>query len=61
MVLKFIRGVSVYVSGRMAKLAPDDERATESLALVGGGAAGWHQRAESLIEAWRAAPTAADA
>jgi hypothetical protein len=35
MVLKFIRGVSVYVSGRMAKLAPDAVRLEAPTAIVG--------------------------
>ena len=35
MVLKFIRGVSVYVSGRMAKLAPDSIRLEAPSAIVG--------------------------
>lgn len=35
MVLKFIRGVSVYVSGRMAKLAPDAIRLEAPSAIVG--------------------------
>jgi hypothetical protein len=35
MVLKFIRGVSVYVSGRMAKLAPDAIRLEAPTAIVG--------------------------
>ena len=35
MVLKFIRGVSVYVSGRMAKLAPDAVRLETPSGIVG--------------------------
>jgi len=35
MVLKFMRGVSVYVSGRMAKLAPDAIRLETPSAIVG--------------------------
>lgn len=35
MVLKFVRGVAVYVSGRMAKLAPDSVRLEAPAAIVG--------------------------
>jgi hypothetical protein len=35
MVLKFLRGASVYVSGRMAKLAPDSIRLETPSAIVG--------------------------
>ena len=35
MVLKFIRGVAVYVSGRMAKLAPDSVRLETPSGIVG--------------------------
>ena len=35
MVLKFVRGVAVYVSGRMAKLAPDSIRLEAPSAIVG--------------------------
>jgi hypothetical protein len=35
MVLKFMRGVAVYVSGRMAKLAPDAIRLEAPTAIVG--------------------------
>ena len=35
MVLKFVRGVAVYVSGRMAKLAPDSIRLETPAAIVG--------------------------
>ena len=35
MVLKFIRGAAVYVSGRMAKLAPDSIRLEAPAAIVG--------------------------
>ena len=35
MVLKFIRGVSVYVAGRMSKLAPDAIRLEAPSAIVG--------------------------
>ena len=35
MVLKFIRGAAVYVSGRMAKLAPDSVRLEAPSAIVG--------------------------
>lgn len=35
MVLKFVRGVAVYVSGRMAKLAPDSIRLETPSAIVG--------------------------
>ncbi|MEO6239296.1 MAG: FecR domain-containing protein [Vicinamibacterales bacterium] len=35
MVLKFVRGVSVYVSGRIAKLAPDAVRLEAPSAIVG--------------------------
>lgn len=35
MVLKFVRGVAVYVSGRMAKLAPDSVRLETPSAIVG--------------------------
>jgi hypothetical protein len=35
MVLKFMRGVAVYVSGRMAKLAPDSVRLEAPSAIVG--------------------------
>ena len=35
MVLKFMRGVAVYVSGRMAKLAPDSVRLEAPAAIVG--------------------------
>ena len=35
MVLKFLRGVAVYVSGRMAKLAPDAVRLETPSAIVG--------------------------
>lgn len=35
MVLKFMRGVAVYVSGRMAKLAPDSIRLEAPSAIVG--------------------------
>jgi hypothetical protein len=35
MVLKFIRGAAVYVSGRMAKLAPDSIRLEAPSAIVG--------------------------
>lgn len=35
MVLKFVRGVSVYVSGRIAKLAPDAVRLEAPAAIVG--------------------------
>ena len=35
MVLKFVRGVAVYVSGRMAKLAPDSIRLEAPAAIVG--------------------------
>jgi hypothetical protein len=35
MVLKFVRGVATYVSGRMAKLAPDSIRLETPAAIVG--------------------------
>ena len=35
MVLKFVRGVAVYVSGRMAKIAPDAVRLEAPSAIVG--------------------------
>jgi hypothetical protein len=35
MVLKFVRGVAVYVSGRIAKLAPDSIRLETPAAIVG--------------------------
>ena len=35
MVLKFVRGVGAYVSGRMAKLAPDSIRLETPSAIVG--------------------------
>lgn len=35
MVLKFVRGVAVYVSGRMAKLSPDSVRLETPSAIVG--------------------------
>lgn len=35
MVLKFVRGVAVYVSGRIAKLAPDSIRLEAPAAIVG--------------------------
>jgi hypothetical protein len=35
MVLKFVRGVAVYVSGRIAKLAPDSIRLETPSAIVG--------------------------
>lgn len=35
MVLKFVRGVTVYVSGRLAKLAPDSIRLETPSAIVG--------------------------
>jgi hypothetical protein len=35
MVLKFVRGVAVYVSGRMAKLAPDSVRLETPSGIVG--------------------------
>jgi hypothetical protein len=35
MVLNFVRGVAVYVSGRMAKLAPDAIRLETPSAIVG--------------------------
>ena len=35
MVLKFVRGAAVYVSGRMAKLAPDAVRLEAPTAIVG--------------------------
>jgi hypothetical protein len=35
MVLKFVRGVAVYVSGRMAKIAPDSIRLEAPSAIVG--------------------------
>ena len=35
MVLKFVRGVAVYVSGRIAKLAPDSIRLEAPTAIVG--------------------------
>jgi hypothetical protein len=35
MVLKFVHGVAVYVSGRMAKLAPDSVRLEAPSAIVG--------------------------
>jgi hypothetical protein len=35
MVLKFVRGVAVYVSGRMAKLAPDSIRLETPSGIVG--------------------------
>ena len=35
MVLKFVRGVAAYVSGRMAKLAPDSIRLETPSAIVG--------------------------
>jgi hypothetical protein len=35
MVLKFVRGASAYVSGRMAKLAPDSIRLETPAAIVG--------------------------
>ena len=35
MVLKFVRGVAVYISGRMAKLAPDSVRLETPSAIVG--------------------------
>src|SRR4051812_30851599 len=35
MVLKFVRGVAVYVSGRMAKLAPESIRLEAPSAIVG--------------------------
>lgn len=35
MVLKFVRGVAVYVSGRMAKLAPDSIRLETPTGIVG--------------------------
>jgi hypothetical protein len=35
MVLKFLRGAAVYVSGRMAKLAPDSVRLEAPSAIVG--------------------------
>jgi hypothetical protein len=35
MVLKFVRGVAVYVSGRIAKLAPDSVRLETPAAIVG--------------------------
>lgn len=35
MVLKFVRGVAVYVSGRMSKLAPDSIRLEAPSAIVG--------------------------
>jgi hypothetical protein len=35
MVLKFVRGIAVYVSGRMAKLAPDSIRLETPTGIVG--------------------------
>jgi len=35
MVLKFVRGVAVYVSGRIAKLAPDSIRLESPAAIIG--------------------------
>jgi hypothetical protein len=35
MVLKFVRGAAAYVSGRMAKLAPDSIRLETPAAIVG--------------------------
>jgi hypothetical protein len=35
MVLKFVRGVAIYVSGRMAKLAPDSVRLETPSGIVG--------------------------
>jgi hypothetical protein len=35
MVLKFVRGVGVYVSGRMAKIAPDAVRLEAPSGIVG--------------------------
>jgi hypothetical protein len=35
MVLNFVRGVAAYVSGRMAKLAPDSVRLETPAAIVG--------------------------
>jgi hypothetical protein len=35
MVLNFVRGVAAYVSGRMAKLAPDSIRLETPAAIVG--------------------------
>jgi len=35
MVLKFVRGVTAYVSGRLAKLAPDSDRLETPSAIVG--------------------------
>ncbi|HEY3884052.1 MAG TPA: FecR domain-containing protein [Vicinamibacterales bacterium] len=35
MVLQFVRGVAVYISGRMAKLAPDSVRLETPSAIVG--------------------------
>jgi hypothetical protein len=35
MVLKFVRGVAAYVSGRIAKLAPDSIRLETPAAIVG--------------------------
>jgi hypothetical protein len=35
MVLKFVRGAAVYVSGRIAKLAPDSIRLEAPAAIVG--------------------------
>jgi hypothetical protein len=35
MVLKFVRGVTAYVSGRLAKLAPDAVRLETPSAIVG--------------------------
>jgi hypothetical protein len=35
MVLKFVRGAAVYVSGRIAKLAPDSIRLETPAAIVG--------------------------
>ena len=35
MVLKFVRGVAVYISGRMAKMAPDSIRLETPSAIVG--------------------------
>jgi hypothetical protein len=34
-VLKFVRGVAVYVSGRIAKLAPDSIRLESPAAIIG--------------------------
>ncbi len=35
MVLRFVRGVTAYVSGRLAKLAPDSIRLETPSAIVG--------------------------